>query len=588
MRALARLAHALLALAAASATAQSLESVVMPGEVIQGHAKYEADCKNCHVRFDKAAQTRLCLDCHKEVAADVRGKAGYHGRSKEAAGKECRACHTEHKGREARIAAFESAKFDHGATDYPLREAHAAPKVECRGCHEPGKKFRAAPSECRACHEKDDTHKGSLGPKCHDCHTERNWKEAKFDHAKTRFPLEGKHVPAKCNACHKDKDYKATPRECNECHRKDDHHKGRYGPKCETCHDAANWGNRFRHDTQTKYPLLGKHASVKCDSCHKGFLYRDKAPLACVGCHRADDVHKGSQGDKCERCHGERSWKTSSFDHDKTRFALRNKHKEARCEACHKPGAELKLPRECLSCHRKDDTHKGQYGEKCESCHNDRKWTEITFDHDRDTKYPLKGRHARAKCNACHTGHLFQAKLKSDCASCHRKDDKHEGQEGERCERCHGEASWKVASYDHSKSRFLLAGAHYRTECKACHKSLRFRDAARTCDGCHAKDDAHKKTLGTKCEECHNARSWKAWDFDHDRRSAFKLDGRHRAVRCTACHVKPMEAKVTAPTACFGCHAADDTHTGGFGALCERCHTAEHWKKIRPGMGTGR
>ena len=41
-----------------------------------------------------------CLDCHKEVASDVRGKMGYHGRIAE---RECRTCHTEHRGRDAKV-----------------------------------------------------------------------------------------------------------------------------------------------------------------------------------------------------------------------------------------------------------------------------------------------------------------------------------------------------------------------------------------------------------------------------------------------------------------------------------------------------
>ncbi|MFA5082497.1 MAG: cytochrome c3 family protein, partial [Hydrogenophilaceae bacterium] len=94
----------------------------MPGKVIQGHAKYETECRKCHIPFDKAGQSRLCLDCHKEVAADVRGKTGLHGRQAE---RDCRACHSEHKGRAARIAEFDQDKFDHARTDYPLRGSHA-------------------------------------------------------------------------------------------------------------------------------------------------------------------------------------------------------------------------------------------------------------------------------------------------------------------------------------------------------------------------------------------------------------------------------------------------------------------------------
>ena len=54
------------------ALAQSLEGVLMPGKVITGHAKVEDQCVKCHIRFDKAAQDRLCLDCHKDVARDLR------------------------------------------------------------------------------------------------------------------------------------------------------------------------------------------------------------------------------------------------------------------------------------------------------------------------------------------------------------------------------------------------------------------------------------------------------------------------------------------------------------------------------------
>ena len=67
-------------LCVSGAQAQTIEKVLMPGEVIEGHAKYEQDCKQCHLRFDKGAQNKLCLDCHKDVAADIRGKLRLHGK----------------------------------------------------------------------------------------------------------------------------------------------------------------------------------------------------------------------------------------------------------------------------------------------------------------------------------------------------------------------------------------------------------------------------------------------------------------------------------------------------------------------------
>jgi len=119
-----------------------LETAVMPGQVIQGHAKLESECKNCHVRFNRAAQSGQCLDCHKDVARDVAQRKGYHGRVSE---KECRACHTEHKGRNAEIAPVDARTFDHRMTDFVLKGGHASPKVECRACHVPSKKYRETP-----------------------------------------------------------------------------------------------------------------------------------------------------------------------------------------------------------------------------------------------------------------------------------------------------------------------------------------------------------------------------------------------------------------------------------------------------------
>jgi hypothetical protein len=73
------------------------------------------------------------------------------------------------------------------------------------------------------------------------------------------------------------------------------------------------------------------------------------------------------------------------------------------------------------------------------------------------------------------------------------------------------------------------------------------------------------------------------WDFDHDRRSKYRLEGQHRKVACAACHVTPAPAgKGFAPLAsdCLSCHRKDDVHDGGFGMRCEQCHVADDWKKI--------
>lgn len=566
------------------------ESALMPGEVIQEHAKLEENCKECHVRFNKEAQTGLCSDCHKDVKGDILKHEGFHGRLEE---KECRKCHTEHKGRNAKIVVLDTKTFDHAKTDFPLLGAHLKQeKVKCKDCHEAKKKYREAPSECNACHRKDDKHKGSLGTDCKSCHNERTWKETRFDHSlgKTRFALIGKHVDVKCSKCHvSQSQFKGVAHECVACHRKDDKHKGQYGKKCETCHTAKDWKKiEFDHDTQTKFKLLGKHELVKCVSCHKKPLFtKEKTPTTCVACHRKDDVHKGGLGDKCATCHNEEKWKAAKFDHDKdTKFPLSGKHVTTKCDACHKPelkAATEKLATTCIGCHKKDDKHKESFGTKCETCHKATDWKTIIFDHDRDTKYVLKGKHEQVKCVACHTGKLYQQKLTLDCNSCHTKNDVHKGKLGKSCESCHNEKDWKDARIDHGRARFPLLGLHIKVECKKCHQTQLFRDTPSDCYSCHKKDDdkVHKRRLGVKCETCHNARSWKAWDFDHDTRTKFKLDGGHKKLDCYACHKKEVTGSFVVSRSCVGCHEEDDVHQGKFGQLCERCHVTSKFNILR-------
>lgn len=564
--------------------------LLMPGEVIAGHAKDEEDCEKCHKKFDKAAQSTLCVDCHKQVGKDIAEKRGYHGRLE--AGKECRECHPDHKGRNAKIAEFDHATFDHTKTDYPLKGAHQNAKVKCTGCHKAGKKFRDAPTYCNECHKKDDKHKGGLGTDCAKCHVEKDWKTTAFDHDKTRFKLLGKHAEVKCAKCHLDSKFKNTPSLCNSCHGKDDKHKGRLGPKCESCHTEKDWREvQFDHDKKTKYPLLGKHKEVTCAKCHVDNRFKE-TPTLCNACHKKEDekAHKGKFGPKCESCHTERGWNEILFDHDKTKFPLLGKHRAPlKCVSCH--AGDLykdKLPVTCVSCHKKDDdkAHKGNFGSKCESCHVEKDWKAVTFDHDRQTKYPLLGKHKQAKCTSCHKNDLYKVKLQTNCFFCHEQDDKHKGQEGKKCEACHHEQVWTTTEFSHNKmSAFPLLGHHLLVGCKKCHTAVTFKDVKSDCWSCHEKDDVHKRKLGTECRACHNTRDWKAWDFDHNK-TAFRLDEPHKKVagNCYACHTRQMDKKVLLSTACGSCHDGDDVHNGNFGDRCERCHVGNGWRQIRIGM----
>lgn len=581
-----RLAWAAFLLACAGgALGQSLESAVMPGRVIEGHAKLEGDCSQCHVRFDRAAQTRLCLACHKEVAADVQARAGFHGRHGEAA---CRSCHTEHKGREARIAAFDERRFDHAQSDFALRGAHA--KIECASCHVAGRKFRDAPRSCISCHRKDDRHRGSLGEACAGCHSEASWKAVRFDHSRTRFPLRERHAAAACKDCHADPRFKGAPTACSACHAKDDVHKARFGGRCESCHSDAGWKKTsFSHERQTKFPLRGRHALASCQSCHRAPVSREKLPQLCVACHRGDDVHKGALGANCASCHNETSWKKTSFSHDRdTKFALRGRHARAACTSCHKdPRGRDKPPTACYGCHRGDDQakgHRGRFGEKCQSCHVEQAWKPVRFDHARDAHFVLRGKHAGLACESCHRGVLYRDKTETGCVACHGAKDPHRGELGPQCQSCHDERDWKRTRFDHNRSRFPLLGRHAALQCKACHASAQFKEARAECAACHDKDDPHKRRFGTRCESCHNARDWRAWDFDHAK-TRYPLTGAHRKVDCYACHREPLRGAVRLDTSCVACHSRDDVHAGQFGARCERCHATTSFREVKPWTG---
>jgi hypothetical protein len=567
--------------------AQGIESVIAPGKLIEGHAKLENECKECHVKFDRKAQSTLCAGCHKEVAVDMKNKTGYHGTLKPQA---CNVCHTEHKGRTEKIASFDTKKFDHTQTDFLLKGKHEP--LACVKCHEANKKYRDASQQCNGCHKKDDTHKGSLGPKCADCHTEKNWKEARFDHSTTKFALEGKHVDVKCTECHKLNKYKDTPKECYACHKKNDDsakgHKGQYGQKCETCHGVKAWKpSIFHHDTDTKYVLRGKHITTTCISCHKGPLYKEKLSQDCYACHKKDDKHKESLGKDCSKCHTEKNWKESpKFDHDKSNFPLFGKHAKVECKECHKSNMFKEAPKECFSCHKKDDKHKANLGEKCGECHGETSWkdTKGRFKHEL-TKFVLRNAHAKptVKCESCHKDLTSFRKTPLDCLSCHKKDDKHEGQEGTKCEKCHDDKSWKVPQFEHGFTRFPLLGKHAPLACAKCHTTgAKFKDAKIACVSCHLKDDKHKKTLGPDCGQCHNARTWKDWTFDHDTRTKFPLDGGHKGKACVLCHYNPIENRYVLSSSCFSCHVKDDIHESGFGRQCQECHVTSSFKTLKP------
>ncbi len=494
--------------------AADIETLLMPGKVIQGHARFESECSKCHLRFRKGTQSRLCLDCHEAIAADVESGQGFHGGLPDIATRACKDCHSEHLGRDADIVQLDPIDFDHARTDFGLEGAHR--QAPCAACHEKGKPWAKAPTACNDCHGNRDPHRGNLGKTCDNCHTAERWDRFRFDHEDTDFPLHGTHRKVRCSGCHANERYEGTPDRC-------------------------------------------------------------------VACHAINDVHAGANGAKCESCHNEKRWDQSDFDHDReTDFPLRGKHRKARCESCHHaPVQEHKPGGDCLSCHRNDDAHNGDYGRRCESCHSEQGWSQTCFDHAKQTDFALTGRHRKLACGACHQGRLDQENLSTDCVSCHLDDDAHGEQEGRDCARCHRTDDWRArVVFDHDLTRFPLLGLHATVTCEECHSTATFRDAPLRCVQCHREDDDHRGTLGPACDRCHNPNAWTAWQFDHDRQTDFRLDGAHADLRCADCHASPVTDRPDTPSDCQSCHRNDDIHQGRFGRDCARCHTTERFSDV--------
>ncbi|MBV9620839.1 MAG: cytochrome C [Gammaproteobacteria bacterium] len=499
------------AVAARRADAVNPETLLMPGKLSSAHAKYEEQCSLCHDRSDRNRQSALCLDCHKEIALDLREHKGYHGRLAAMDTSQCRACHSEHRGRDADIRKLSREQFNHELTNYPLRGAHQ--RVACDACHAAGRPYRSATEECVGCHHREDPHEGRVARNCATCHDVVAWRHVNYDHDKTSFPLHDRHRDLPCQSCHFGNHYKGTPREC-------------------------------------------------------------------VSCHEPDDVHHGERGGKCADCHTTKGWKNSKFDHtQETGFALEGVHDRIACNDCHRSGnLKDKLPRDCFGCHRGQDSHAGRLGRECEKCHGNEKWKPSTFDHTRDTQWPLVGHHEKLGCHACHSAVLAQQKLPHDCIGCHRASDVHLGKLGRDCEQCHTPEGWRASvSFDHDLTSYPLVGQHVTVPCEQCHLTRQYRDVGKDCIDCHRADDVHKGNLGKDCQRCHSPNGWRLWEFDHGRETGFALAGAHGKLACEACHRRPAD-EVKLKQDCLSCHEKDDVHLGQYGRQCDRCHTTSTFK----------
>lgn len=492
-----------------------MSTPISPGELSSVHKHLEgtAKCTECHTR-GKRISNKKCLDCHKDIDERIGEKRGFHA-SKEVDGEKCVKCHSDHHGKDFEIVRFDEDNFDHTLTGYNLEGAHADNK-------------------CADCHKKDFI-------------TDKDAKEKKN---KTFFGL-----GQKCLDCHDDYHQSTLPENCLDCHNFD-----HYKP-----------AEKFKHE-QTDFALLGKHSEVACEKCHaveqrKGEKFQVFAGIEfsnCTNCH--EDAHENKFGQICNKCHTEESFHLikgeDKFDHTKTNFALMGKHKNVECKTCHKGKLTDPLKHSlCTDCHI--DYHKGQFvknGKKpdCEECHNIDGFEvpQFTIAQHNKTAFPLKGAHEATPCISCHQKQKDWSfrNIGKNCVDCH--DDIHKTFMSEKyypkqsCDNCHKETKWSAVSFDHSKTKFDLQGAHKKQSCRDCHFEAKsggkftqkFSSLSTNCTECH--DDTHYKQFEkngvTDCARCHGFNDWQAEKFDHNN-AAFKLDGKHQNVACAKCHKEVKE-----------------------------------------------
>ncbi len=539
------------------------EAQISPGKLSHSHIALEGSlrCATCHDAQRGLAASK-CLSCHTVLQQRMTAGQGLHAKPTHA---DCRKCHVEHQGVQSDLVWWGKAgreAFDHREAGFPLEGKHA--QIRCEACHEarrqkrpwvqadgvnPARTFLGLQAACLACHK--DEHRGTLlgARACVLCHSFGAWKPApRFDHAKTRFPLTGKHAVVSCARCHAVKastsaarpgDQKGS-RDCTSCHA--DAHEGRLGRNCTSCHTTAGWrridGGGFDH-ARTGYPLQGRHALVACQACHVSGRPLRLPHARCIDCH--SDTHLGQlaqradQG-RCESCHDVSGFTPAAFSleaHQKTRYPLAGAHLAVACDACHRrvpvqtiralsgqPDVRGVSPRPTTQLHFK--------ATRCAECHRD-----------------------------VHAGELDRQIRAGDCESCHRV------------------ASWRQVDFDHRETRFALSGGHAKPACSACHESKppaspprrRFAGTPLACAACHS--DPHQGQLPRSgpaaCLTCHNRDDVRAARFDHNRDSAYRLDGAHARIACSACHRRETRNGVSfvrykpMGKSCTDCHSTART-----------------------------
>jgi len=461
---------------------------------------------------------------------------------------------------------------------------------------------------------------GNLSIPCQNCHTAAAWKPIRaipeFDHNKTRYPLQGMHQNVACMQCHTKPVFANVGSKCADCHA--DIHRRQMGAACETCHTVKGWDVSLQavQNHQNRFPLMGAHAALDCEACHKGAAVGQFMGLSiqCYSCHARDYQQAtnpnhlaGKFPTTCEQCHGVDNWFNAKFDHAAVGFPLTGAHATLQCVQCHVNNNYnlTSANTVCVSCHLNDyntavspvNHVQAGFPTTCETCHDTLAWTDGKFDHS-TTGWALTGAHATVTCTQCHVNSNYKL-TNTACVSCHLKDfqattNPNHVQQGfaQTCESCHNTAAWQPAQFDHSKSGFPLTGAHATTPCAQCHVNNNYTITNTACVSCHQNDyntavsPVNHIQLGfpTTCQNCHDTVSWLNGKFDHST-TGWALTGTHATTPCAQCHVNNNYSLTSANTVCVSCHLNDYNTAvspvnhiqAAFPTTCNTCHDTVVW-----------
>jgi hypothetical protein len=283
------------------------ETTVSPGDLIEGHREFAADCFACHAPFGGTPAAR-CVKCHAletigistthgAALARKEGRPRFHQALLEPS---CASCHADHRGPDAATAllafshellvpAARSACADCHASRKPADELHRQTALSCGNCHgtQAWKPASFAHdslaaeqrARCVSCHARvrpTDSLHGAAGDDCASCHGTQAWKPATFEHEKY-FRFDRNHPASECRTCH--------PQQLD-----------RY--TCYGCHE------------HTRTQIAAEHRE-------EGIVdFED-----CVRCHRSGSEHEVEGGGHRERREG-----SSGSEHE----AERGGHRERR------------------------------------------------------------------------------------------------------------------------------------------------------------------------------------------------------------------------------------------------------------------